>query len=249
MMRRTFLPALSMIRAATAVKMTWMAPTMTEARSLSWRTATHQRCSFQMNGPTLRESGNWTTPSPWNEPVRKCSQRKTWWHWFPSSAEKPSAWSQLPGACRRRGPLGQTAGNGSPGRRQAGDKAPLHFILWDPGYAPNTHHFVTGVFNAGAFVLDGRIGSPHEAQGLLGLSPLALWQQETRRLRHKAHADHEERGRDGAADRQPAPVQEKTCGERLQTLLVSAFILPLHLLWHHKGLICRTVKLSHLRWF
>lgn len=93
----------------------------------------------------------------------------------------------------------------------------------------NTHHFVTGVFDAGTFVLDGRVRPSQEAQGLLGLSPLALGQQEARRLGHKAHADHEQRGRDGAADRQPAPVQEKTCRERLQDLSASVFVLPFHL--------------------
>ncbi len=41
MMRRTFLPALSMINAATPVKTTWIRPTITEARSLSWRTTKH----------------------------------------------------------------------------------------------------------------------------------------------------------------------------------------------------------------
>lgn len=74
---------------------------------------------------------------------------------------------------------------------QAGDKAPQHFILGDPvSWESPTHHFIAGIFNPSAFVLDGRVGSSQEAQGLLSLPPLALGQQEARRLRHKAHADH-----------------------------------------------------------
>jgi len=37
-MRRIFLPARSMISAATPVKKTWIRPTITEARLLSWET-------------------------------------------------------------------------------------------------------------------------------------------------------------------------------------------------------------------
>lgn len=77
---------------------------------------------------------------------------------------------------------------------------------------PRAHLFVTRVFDAGALPFNGGVGSPQEPQRCLRLAPLPPGQQEARRLGHEAHQDHEQRGGDGAADGQPAPAHEKTCG-------------------------------------
>lgn len=155
--------------------------------------------------------------SPQNVPVQKCSQHRTWWRWCPSSAEIPSAWRRLPAACRHQGlsylisgswiPAGKQR-HISPSRTESGARLiPKRHPLW-------THLFIACIFNTGALPFDGGVWSPQESQRLLCLMPLSLWQQEARRLRHEAHQYHQQCGRDGAADGQPAPVHEETCRRR-----------------------------------
>lgn len=119
-------------------------------------------------------------------------------------------------------------------------------IASQPGQQPQTHLLITGVLDAGALPFDGGIRSSQEAKCLLSLPPLALWQQEPGRLWHEAHADHHQRRRDGAADRQPAPVQEETCRMRWQYSEWEAEISAQQFLDYQSS--CRLISGCLIKW-